>query len=167
MAEVQSSFNIGQNISQKNKYNAKSLFCLWGDWIDAGGSICEGVPLALDTGTVCVEGFTNADDVQSWLVGQLGYKFCNFLWCFVGDRLLLHITIHCTDQITNKMFFLHFKTPNCKRLVNTAGNDKARLTIFRYYLWNSAGLRGDVNHSSWVILGKVDYTFFNEIPGGT
>lgn len=64
MAEVQSSFNIGQNINQKNKYNAKSLFCLWADWIDARGSICEGVPLALDTGTVCVEGFTNADDVQ-------------------------------------------------------------------------------------------------------
>lgn len=64
MAEVQGSFNRSEH-QTGNKYNAKSLFCLWADWIDAEGSICEGVPLALDTGTVCVEGFTNADDVQS------------------------------------------------------------------------------------------------------
>lgn len=50
---------------------------LWSDGSDRWGPVGEWMPLALDTGVVCVEGFADADDVQARLIGQLVHKLRN------------------------------------------------------------------------------------------
>lgn len=50
-----------------------SLF-LRPDDTDGRGPVGERVPLSLDAGTVCVEGFADADHFQTRLIGQLGQK---------------------------------------------------------------------------------------------
>lgn len=44
------------------------------DGADGRRPVGERVPLALDAGAVCVEGLTDADDVQAGLIGQLGQE---------------------------------------------------------------------------------------------
>lgn len=45
--------------------------------------------------------------------------------------------------------------------------NKIRLTIFSNYFWNVAGLWRDVDHRSWVIFRKINYTILNELPDRT
>lgn len=61
-----------------------------------GGFVGEGVPLALDTGVVSVEGLADADDVQARLVGQLGGQLHNLLTRLAGNELVPHRPVHCS-----------------------------------------------------------------------
>lgn len=56
------------------------------------------MPLALDTWAVCVERLSDADDVQARLIGHFSNQLGNLLWGFIGDKLLLYISIDCVDK---------------------------------------------------------------------
>lgn len=67
---------------------------LWSDGSDRWRPVGERMPLALDAGVVCVEGFADADDVQARLIGQLVHKLRNLRRGFVCDDFLPHVAIH-------------------------------------------------------------------------
>ena len=56
------------------------------------------MPLALDTGVVCVEGFADADDVQARLIGQFGQELRNLRGRFACDNFFPHVAVHCRKE---------------------------------------------------------------------
>jgi len=75
------------------------------------------VPLALDTGAVCVEGLADADDLQAGLIGQLGQKLQNLRGRFACDEFFPHAAVYCRKGTTRVTFkrvtLLHFYRKTC------------------------------------------------------
>lgn len=67
---------------------------LWSDGADRGGAVGKRVPQALDAGTVGVDGFADADDVQTGLIGQLSQELQYLLRRFAGDGFFPHVAVH-------------------------------------------------------------------------
>lgn len=82
----------------------------WGRILDLSGAqpaprcwfVGEGVPLALDARTVCVEGLADADYVQARLVRQLLHQCRDLLDRLAVDALLTHSPVNWTKEGGNK-----------------------------------------------------------------
>lgn len=71
------------------------IWFLWPYGANRRGPVGERVPQALDAGTVCVEGFADADDFQTGLIGQLSQKLGYLLRRFARDGFFPHVAIYC------------------------------------------------------------------------